>query len=61
MEKEADMEEEVDEPEGTIIVKLSVLLTALLHVGVLSSQTHVGFSYHLVINSTQLHYQNLFS
>ena len=60
MEREADMEEELDEPEGTIIVKLS-MLTALVHVGVLSSQTHVGFSYHLVINSTQLHYQNLFS
>ena len=62
---ETDVEREVDKPEVTIIAKLKISTTifnSFYYVSAYSrSQTCEAFSYHVVINSTQLHYRYLYS
>ena len=62
---EMDVEEEADESIGTIIVNLYkciIIFNCFYYMLAYSrSQTHVAFSYHVVINSTQLHYRYLYS
>ena len=62
---ETDVVREEDKPGVTIIVKLlmsTTIFNSFHYVSAYSrSQTCEAFSYHLVINSTQLHYRYLYS
>ena len=54
---ETDVEREVDKPEVTIIAKLEMSTTIFNSFYYVSAYSRCeAFSYHLVINSTQLHY-----